>query len=187
MIYFTSDTHYSHKNIIKYSNRPFSSVEEMNESLIDNWNKIVKPGDCVYHLGDLGFTKEELMSSIVRRLNGQKFLIFGNHDKNLRKAENVLKYFVWSKDYFELNVQVKGEKQKIVLAHYPFLTWNKSHHGSWHLHGHCHGTLPVNMSAKRIDVGVDCFNYTPVSIDEIGRLMAKRKFEPVDHHGIMDD
>jgi len=157
----------------------------MNESLIENWNKVVKPGDCVYHLGDLGFTREEEMEKIIKRLNGQKFLIFGNHDKSLRKSQNVLKHFIWCKDYFELTVhEPQGTKLKIVLSHYPFLTWNKSYHGSWNLHGHCHGTLPVDMNARRIDVGVDCFDYTPVHFDELKRIMSKRNFKPIDHHGI---
>lgn len=153
----------------------------MNEALINNWNSVVKPGDRVYHLGDVCFMQPEDSKRLLARLNGQIFLIKGNHDRDnfLTKCHDA---FVWVKDYFELYVG----KQKIILSHYPFMTWNKSHHGSWHLHGHCHGSLPDDSHALRIDVGVDCHGYRPISFDEIGTLMSKKSFKPIDHHGRED-
>ncbi len=176
-IYFTSDTHFGHANIIKYSNRPFSNVSEMNETIIENWNKTINKNDIVYHLGDFGFMRDHELDSILKRLNGQKFLIFGNHDKTLRKMGFVLRHFIWSKDYFELNTQIKNESKKIVLAHYPFFTWNKSHHGSWNLHGHCHGSInEMNKFSRRIDVGVDCpySKFTPISLKRIEEMMNEK-------------
>jgi len=178
-IFFTSDTHYGHANVIKYSNRPFQDVDEMNEMMIKNWNDVVRPGDLVYHLGDFAFTTLEKATEIARRLNGQKYLVFGNHDKRLRKERDFLAQWVWAKDFAEIKV---GD-QKIVLCHYAMLVWNQSHRGAWNLHGHSHGNLPVDKHALRIDVGVDCWDYEPVSYDEIADVMSEREFRPVDHHG----
>jgi calcineurin-like phosphoesterase family protein len=152
MIYFTSDTHFHHKNIIKYSNRPFKDIEEMNDKIVENWNKTVKPNDLVFHLGDVIFSKDH---SILKKLNGNINFLWGNHDKDA--SWNYI-------HYKELNYNNKF----FVLCHFPLLTWNKSRKGSIHLHGHCHGTInDLNTNLKRFDVGVDCYNFTPVSIDQI--------------------
>ena len=79
-VFIISDTHFGHENIIKYCNRPFSSVEEMDEKMIKNWNETVSNNDVVLHLGDFGLGKKEYIASIVKRLNGKKILIMGNHD-----------------------------------------------------------------------------------------------------------
>ena len=94
VIYFTSDLHFSHYNIIKYCNRPFESVDKMNNILINNWNKIVKENDEVYILGDITLGDNE---KYLNRLKGSKYLIKGNHDK-IRTHENLK----WVKDYYEL-------------------------------------------------------------------------------------
>lgn len=177
-IWFISDTHWNHANIIKYCKRPFASIGEMNEKLIENWNARVKPGDSVYHLGDFALkVSQQEVENLVRRLNGQIHLIWGNHDqknKSVLKATN----FAEKVPYKELKI---GDL-KIVMCHYPFLTWNRAHHGSWDLHGHSHGNLPRDPNARRVDVGVDCWNYSPVSFDEIRVEMEKVQFKPVDHH-----
>ena len=177
-VWFTSDTHFGHVNIIKYCDRPFESIELMNETIVSNWNAIVRPGDRVYHLGDVCFMQPYEAGKLLSRLNGQIYLVKGNDDKE-RFLSSCSKRFVWVKDYFELSVG----KQKIVLSHFPFLAWNKSHHGSWSLHGHCHGNLPDDPYALRIDVGVDCHGFKPVPFDQITELMALKTFKPVDHHG----
>lgn len=187
--YFTSDTHYGHANIIKYCNRPFGSLDEMHEVMIERWNARVKPGDVVYHVGDfalrMGVPEVE---AIVRRLRGEIHLVLGNHDL---KNKSVLraKGFAEQAYYKELKIN----EQKIILCHYPFLTWNKSHYGSWDLHGHCHGSLKAptcvfckksndERTSRRLDIGVDCWNFTPVSFDEVKTEMDKVEFKPVDHH-----
>jgi calcineurin-like phosphoesterase family protein len=175
-IWFTSDTHFGHKNIITYSNRPFKSVEHMDESMMARWNKKVAPEDEVWHLGDFAFHKEAKVESILRRLNGHKHFIRGNHDEIM---PNLYKYFESVQDYKELRI----EGQKIVLMHFPLLTWNKGHRGAWHLHGHCHGSINhLNEGITRIDVGVDNFDYAPVSYEELHRMLKGRKYLPVDHH-----
>jgi len=77
----------------------------------------------------------------------------------------------------------RSTKQLIILCHYPFLTWNKSHYGSWNLHGHCHGTLPDDPNSLRLDVGVDVHNFSPISFDEVSTIMSTKNFKPIDHHG----
>lgn len=180
--WYTSDPHFGHENIIEYSGRPFDDARDMRESLITNWNSVVEPGDTVYCLGDFCFAKEDEAVKIARRLNGQKFLIFGNHDDHLRKCAQFLSCWTWTGDL--KNVTVEG--QRVVLCHYPMVTWRKSHGGAWMLHGHCHGSLKDDPHALRLDVGVDCWSYYPVSHEEVAKAMAKKDFRPVDHHGKAD-
>lgn len=182
--HFTSDTHFGHKNIIQYSNRPYSSVEEMNETMVDNWNKVVKPGDTVYHLGDICFMPFQESKTLLKRLNGNIHLVWGNHDKTLQAniAELIKSQAVrTAQHYLEININ----RQMIVLFHYGQRVWNKSHHGSIMLYGHSHGSLPP--FGKSVDVGVDCkeitSEYRPSSIDEVMEYMKTRQFEAVDHHG----
>lgn len=177
-IYFTSDLHLGHKNIIEYSKRPFSSVEEMNEAIIERWTKTVKPGDQIYFLGDFALCKEDIAIPMLKRLTGQKFIVFGNHDKYLRKSKIFLEYWAWAKDHAEIKI---GD-QKIVLNHYAFRTWNQMHRGSYNFHGHSHGSLPELDYLRQCDVGVDCWNYTPVNYDELKLKMDKKVFQAVDHH-----
>src|SRR5689334_18837471 len=135
-VWFTSDTHFGHANVIKYCDRPFADASEMDEMMIVNWNAVVRPGDHVYHLGDFSFHRDGTSTKIVRRLMGNIHLIRGNHDSDAFIKECGSR-FVSIKDLDE----VKVDGTRIVMCHFPMLTWNKSHHGSWHLHGHCHGKL----------------------------------------------
>jgi calcineurin-like phosphoesterase family protein len=167
-IWFTSDSHFSHTNIIRYCNRPFADVEQMNEMMISNWNAKVKHTDTVYHLGDLIFShKKDVTVNLLRRLNGTKFIIWGNHDKHKDLIINA--GFIDCGSLHEVTVPLGGNNlvQKVVLCHYPLASWNGAHHGILHLHGHCHGTLPFDKTLNRMDVGVDNFNYSPVNIEEI--------------------
>ena len=163
-IWFTSDTHFCHTNIIKYCNRPFTHIDAMNEALIDNWNKVVKPGDRVYHLGDFGFANVGKLENIFNRLKGQKYLCEGNHDdESLDKRLG----WVWIKDTYNLKV---GDKSYF-LSHYAHRVWNKSFHGARHVFGHTHGMAkPMNWSC---DVGTDCWEFSPVNFDTLESLFAK--------------
>jgi len=183
-IWFTSDTHFWHRNIIKYCNRPVSSVEEMNEFLIQKWNEKIKPDDVVWHLGDFAFCGKDKAIEILERLNGEKNWILGNHDYGLVKK--IGPYFDEILDYTLLKIHLNYEAddgeirqyhQPIVLCHFPILSWDMMRHGSWHLHGHCHGTLP-KTSALRLDVGVDCHNYSPISVEDIQNIFALRTVTP---------
>lgn len=178
-VFFTSDTHFNHQRVVELSKRPFSSVEEMNEAIIERWNSRVKRGDRVYHLGDFALGRTQDAASIARRLNGQIFLLRGNHDK-VAEHKLVRDRFIWIKDYFRLKV---GD-QPIVLCHYAFRTWNEIHYGSWNLHGHSHGSLEESENLPQCDVGVDCWDFYPASYGEIASVMATKRFVPVDHHRV---
>lgn len=170
-IFFTADQHYNHKNIIRYCNRPFASVEEMNEILIENHNKVVKEKDTVYNLGDFIFTRKlDTFSTVVDRLNGKQHFISGSHDywaKQLLTSVREIEV-IYSQKY----------KVSIVLCHYAMRVWPKSHYGSWQLYGHSHGRLPLPGIGKQMDVGVDCWNFFPISIDFVVEYMKKQPDNP---------
>lgn len=176
--YFTSDLHFGHKNIIKYCDRPFASVPEMDQALIENWNDVVTPGDRIFIVGDFSFHKEDETRRVLRQLRGEKHLVWGNHDKGLRRSKDLLGYFASTQDMAE----VKVDGQSIVLCHYALRVWNKSHWGAWHLYGHSHGTLPDDPNSLSIDVGVDSHDYRPWAMNELVDVMATKTFVPVDHH-----
>jgi calcineurin-like phosphoesterase family protein len=152
--YFISDTHFNHTNIIKFANRPFGSADEMNKHMITRWNARVQHNDTVFFLGDFGWGKTE---SFYHALNGHKILIEGNHDKNSLDLPWMAKH-----KYYELS----HNKLKLVLFHYPILSWNGAFHGGYHLFGHVHGQ-PMNIPGHAYDVGVECINYAPRTIEEI--------------------
>lgn len=182
-LHFSSDLHIFHKNIIRYSQRPFSSVEEMNQTLIDNWNTQVKAQDTIYTLGDFSFGNYADTYSVLKKLNGNHHMVLGNHDKLIVKHERdfIKSGLVKSISHYK---EITFKNQFIVLFHYGQRVWNRSHHNSWHLFGHSHGSLPPH--GKSVDVGVDCkeitSEYRPVSFDEVMEYMSKRQFTPVDHH-----
>jgi len=171
-IWLTSDTHFSHFNIIKLCDRPFSSAEEMNAKIIKNWNEKVTPEDEVYHLGDFGNKEVYSNNCILDRLNGKKYLIQGNHDHKLVDNLYFRARWIWIKDYYEMWYQ----KQLFVMSHYPMLSWNGSCRNSIMTHGHEHGRFDLtwNNDVRRIDVGVDSNNFYPISLDEIIRRMEKK-------------
>jgi calcineurin-like phosphoesterase family protein len=181
LIYFTSDTHFNHANVIKFSSRPFENVDHMTETLIENWNICVSRSDVVYHLGDFGWGLKRggsLFQEIMDRLNGIKHLIIGNHDR-----DDVVDDKLWQKSshYDEIKVDLGGiHKQRIVMSHYPMRTWNQSHRGAWMLHGHCHGNLP-DVGGLIMDVGVDPRGYRPISLEEVKAFMEGREVISCDH------
>ena len=165
MYYFTSDLHFGHKNIIKYCNRPFETVEEMNEKLIENFNKTVRAKDTCYILGDVMMFDTKEAQECLNRLHGHLFLVRGNHDNMIKDNDP---RFGWVKEYFTF----RNDHEKFILCHYPFVTWNGSERGSYHLHGHQHNNLVYNIQQhmtglRRFDVGVDANEYKPVSFEEI--------------------
>ena len=183
-IWFTSDTHFGHEAILKHSARPFDTVKEMYECIIENWRARVKPGDRIYHLGDFAFCRPERLVKIVRQLTGNLHFIHGNHDKGTDKV--LAGYVAWQGKYMELKIPdaaLHPHKRKIVLFHFPIESWNCRHHDAWHLHGHCHGQLPSPDWQPRVDVGVDVWNMAPVSYQEIREHMRTKHFRAIDHHG----
>lgn len=186
-VFFTADLHLGHANIIKYCNRPFADTEEMNEALVRNWNQKVQAGDEVYILGDFAFLPPGKANWYISRLNGHKFLVPGNHDSKVRIKEyssvETLEGLSVLPQLYERSFKVEDEKISVVMCHYAMRVWNKSHNGAIHLYGHSHGSLPEDANSLSCDVGVDCWDFSPVSLDEILVKMYKKKYVPVDHHG----
>jgi calcineurin-like phosphoesterase family protein len=182
--FFTSDTHFGHANIIRFCNRPFRNVEEMNEALIENWNLVVSEDDTVFHLGDFAFGGSNVWKSIIPRLNGHINLIIGNHDrKNLRQG--YMSYF----DMVVPQLQIEIEDNSIYLNHYPFLCYGGSYRGVWQLFGHVHsGPQADGLDISRLrvllptqyDVGVDNNNFTPISYREVKEKIESQKNESLD-------
>lgn len=168
--FYISDTHFNHANIIKLCSRPFSSVGEMNETLIRNWNRKVKRGDEVYFLGDFCFgdessrTRSEIMQ-FIKRLNGEIYFIKGNHDCNFGRGYDVDRVCEWVRHYSE----IKDNGRKVILSHYPIEDWNGKFRGSYHLFGHIHNNdLEMNTRIpNRFNVGVEVNNYEPKTLDEL--------------------
>lgn len=181
-VFFTSDTHFFHANIIKYSNRPFSSVKEMNEQLILNWNKVVRENDVVIHVGDFAFGKctPNDVAGIVKSLNGIIYFVEGNHDHEITMPAHY-KYNLFQEVHKELDIRIvtnqehPGDYVDIHCAHFPKLVWNRSHFGAWHAFGHVHSTRRIpDQKTTQHDVGVDGNNYTPISIREFGNIITTR-------------
>ena len=180
--FITSDTHFDHANVIKYSNRPFADVDEMNEELIRRWNAKVPPTAVIYHLGDFCFGNAKRIRELVGRLHGRIRMFPGNHDKLLVKNKKLHELFEWCRP-FSFHESKVPNGPKIVMCHYAFDVWNKHHHGAWMLHGHSHGSLPRG-GRVRMDVGVDCHpNYEPFSFPEIEEQLSKLQPAVLDHHG----
>jgi len=181
-IWFTADHHFGHANIIRYDGRPYGTAEEMDADLISRWNETVAPGDIVYHLGDIFLYKRVEQARAVRaQLNGTVRLIRGNHEGT---ADGMKDAFDWIRDYYELKVPdeaAHGGKQLLVLCHYAFRVWNRSHHGSFHLYGHSHGSLPDDPHARSFDVGCMLHDYRPISYERVKEIMATKLWQPVDH------
>lgn len=177
MIWFTSDTHFFHTSIIDYNNRPFDNVEEMNETIIELWNGVISPKDTIYHLGDFAMASqkhENEIRNIINKLKGNKFLIFGNHDDHKLYKKIMInppkKFEILQNQIHE----IKYNKNYYVMCHYPMFSWNRSHYGSYHLFGHHHGSL--YRWNRSMDVGVDCTDYQPISIDVVTKLLYQKPF-----------
>lgn len=180
-IFFTSDLHFGHENVIRFDNRPFATVEEMDAELIHRWNAKVGKEDTVYVLGDMIWkTRNDDAPAIIRSLNGQIMLIKGNHDRFLHnnKAVNALTAV---KDYDDITVKVEdGTIRRCILSHYFMPLYNGHHYKAIHLYGHSHISeeatvereIAEQLNARGIyhesyNVGCMYWNYEPVTLDEI--------------------
>lgn len=177
--FFTSDTHFNHANIIRFCNRPFKDVEQMNEVMIANWNSVIGKDDTVFHLGDFCLGGAAEWTKILDRLNGKIYLIMGNHDlKNIRQG------FISRFEHVAMQMRIEIGKKRIYLCHYPFLCFEGSYKDDvWQLFGHVHtrrsnsgidaGRLQY-LYPTQYDVGVDNNNFTPVSFGQVKRIIDKQ-------------
>ncbi len=167
MIYFISDTHFYHENVIKYSKRPFNSIEDMNNYIVKKWNEVVSPNDTVYHLGDFSLGSDNENKEIFNRLNGNIILVRGNHDEKSAKYYENIGFIVLT------HAPIVIDKYKIVLSHKP-VPDGKIPIDYINIHGHIHNKKLNDeydsrfySGDKHINVSVDVTNYKPVSLDEI--------------------
>lgn len=175
--WFTSDLHWGHKNILKFceKTRPFSTLTEMNDHLINHWRNTVAHDDDVWILGDVFFTRADQANHILEQLPGIKHLVLGNHDNVIQSSNEVKSHFASIDTYKEL----KFGRQDVVLFHYPIVEFNKMHYGSWHLYGHVHGSF--THPGKALDVGWDGpIGQKLISLNDIKEYMADRPI--LTHH-----
>ena len=164
MIWFTADLHLGHEDVIAKRHRPFADVREMNEALIENYNRRVAPDDTVYILGDLCHKVSlEEANALIARLNGHKILLAGNHDLDYDPALFEERHDFLMRDF---------EGRRFVMIHYALMDWPKRKRGGIHLHGHLHESRAYNEANRarglfRYDVGVDANDLRPVSLEEI--------------------
>ena len=174
--FYIADMHFGHKNILKYDNRPFLTIDEHDASLIKNWNSVVAPDDIVYILGDISWHSYNETVTIMNQLNGVKILIKGNHDRLNQELKNCFQAIY---DYKE----IKDNGRDVILCHYPIPCFNKHFYGSIHLYGHVHNSFEANMiehfkkemtelyekKCNMFNVGcmMTYMNYTPKTLDEI--------------------
>ena len=201
VVWITSDTHYSHKNICRgvtnwrtkdgkipiESTRDFNTIEDMNSVIVDNINSKIGPDDTLIHLGDFSFGGFDKIGQFLDRLVCKNIhLVLGNHDHHIKNnRENIHDRFLSVQNYLEVNIGGAN----FVLSHYPLCSWNQLSKGAIQLHGHVH--LPTNKkwgNGKRLDVGVDGNNYQPYKLTEIVHMMDRREVRSEivnDHH--LDD
>lgn len=171
-IWFTSDTHFCHESIIRFSGRPFTNATEMNEELIRRWNETVPKDGIVFHLGDFCLGNSKDWNNILDTLHGKIYLVLGNHDiKNIRPA------YVERFEAVSQQMTIRVGNQSIILNHYPFLCYGGSYRDVWQLFGHVHSgpfshtglDLPrLNMLFPlQYDIGVDNNDFRPVSFAQV--------------------
>ena len=180
MNYFVSDLHFGHKNCLAFDNRPFTSIEEHDEFIIDTWNQTVGPDDDIFILGDISWHNSTKTIAIFKQLNGKLHLIKGNHDTTVLRNPELRKLFIEITDYKELFID---KDRSIVLCHYPIPCFKNHYYGWYHLYGHVHNSFEWNMMenfklqmtelydkpCNMYNVGamITYMNYRPRTLDEI--------------------
>ena len=158
-VWFTADTHFGHGGALGRFKRPFGSVAAMEEALVARWNEAVGRKDEVWHLGDFAYRlSAERAAGMLARLNGAKHLVIGNND-----GPDTMTLSGWASVQHYRETELDGIR--LVLCHYPFRTWNGMYEGAYNLHGHSHGQLA--SLTRQVDVGVDVWDYRPITLDAI--------------------
>lgn len=163
-LFFSADLHFGHINCIAHCNRPFKNIEDMDETIINNWNDKIGKRDTTYVVGDFTFRSGKHVQEYVDSLNGEIVLISGNHDEKNQQIKEVF-------GECPQILRIKYYKQRIILCHYQLANWQGKTRDvmpSWNLFGHAHGTTPLHkIEPRSMDVGVDCNSFTPLSFEEI--------------------
>ncbi len=174
-MFFTSDLHFFHQNILKWSaTRPYTDIYDMNATIINTINNRVEPKDTLYILGDVSFGNIKETVDVIQQINCKnKILIIGNHDEHMINKVEFQQLF---KSMHHI-LQIKHNHKKYIMCHYPILSWNAMHHGSTMLHGHSHGATD-NSGVNRIDVGLDVYPDL-LHISEIEQIIKLKEQENV--------
>lgn len=178
MVFFTADLHFGHANIIRHCARPFVSVEEMDAALLANWRRRVRADDTVYIVGDLMFYCKD-PESYLRQLPGKKHLIVGNHDPVWMKKVPVERYF----ESVQPLLECSDGAHRLVLCHYPMMTWNHVAHGSYLIYGHIHNNTDgiywplLAQMDQALNAGADINGFAPVTFAEL--VGNNRRFQSV--------
>lgn len=169
MNYYIADTHFGHANVLRFDNRPFENVKEMDKVIIDSWNSRVTNKDDIYIVGDFAYRSEHDYSYYLSKLNGKKHLIIGNHDKDLLKDSKAMGYFT-SVDYY---LDIRDNKIRVILSHYPIAEWEGFYRGSYLVYGHIHNNTDCDAYKlmkkydKALNAGVCINSYAPCTLGEL--------------------
>lgn len=168
MNYYIADLHFGHENVLRYDSRPFTSVDEMDEMLIAYWNMRVREEDHVYILGDFCYKSKHMPEHYLKRLNGHKHLIWGNHDGTIRNRLEAQEYF----ESMDTILRISDEGRGVVMCHYPMADWEGRYHGSIHLYGHIHNSdmecMKLMKSRGHAYNAAACINnYMPCRLEEM--------------------
>jgi calcineurin-like phosphoesterase family protein len=188
-IWFTADWHLFHANVIQYGGRPCADVREMHDMLLARHNERVAHDDTVYVIGDAAFGTGKYVVELLKRFNGRKHLIEGNHDRQ-NKMSAAARAEIWESVNLALEITVQDpdawqRRRRITLCHYAWVSWREKQRGAYMLHGHSHGKFhnrvecphcqkQVFGECARLDVGVDVHNYAPLSYDNVKAIMVAR-------------
>jgi len=175
--FFASDYHFKHPNVIIYDNRPFIDINHMADVIIEKHNSVVGPNDDFYFLGDFCFDRKSI-GQYIRRMNGNKFFIKGNHDRSRDIA-------IWTNNgvnYLGEQCKIVIEEIEIVLNHFSMRVWDKHHRGAIHLFGHSHGSLDKFPNGRSMDVFIGNNDYYPYELTDIMKIMINREKHIIDHH-----
>jgi calcineurin-like phosphoesterase family protein len=158
MYFFTGDEHNGHRNIIRFCNRPFKDIFEMDQEITKRFNEVVGPKDICIHAGDYAFRNKLSVNNYIDRLNGTNIFLKGSHDKWNKNGS-----YIW---------EGMIEDKYVVVCHYPLRSWRRSHYGSINLHGHSHGN--IEPFKNQLDIGVDCNNFYPFSFKQVIEQIEKQ-------------
>jgi calcineurin-like phosphoesterase family protein len=181
-VFFTADTHFGHKGVIKHCNRPFETVEEMDEAIIARWNERITKHDTVLHMGDVGLFNDKHTLECVSRLNGTKHLILGNHDAPWPGNKRYARHFqTWARFFESMSTfamrEIAGED--VLFSHFPYrgdhVGYDRSSQfrlrdeGKFLVHGHVH--TEWLWVANQYNVGVDVHDFYPVELSEVAKTI----------------
>ena len=168
MNYYIADTHFGHENVIRFDNRPFMNVGEMDKEMIKYWNACVSEKDDIYVIGDFAYRNKHDFIWYLKQLKGHKHLIVGNHDGKLLEDKAAIAYFETVSHYLE----IVDDNRRIILSHYPLAEWNGYHRESFHIYGHIHNKTDgafqyMKKMERAINAAVCINNYVPCTLSEL--------------------